>query len=285
MTFSPTFSKLARHSPNYNLIAHYLKISLSPCLNMLIKPYILLPLLSLGRATTMNTDAISAIQAATYQHAMTTTVTSAHVTVITLKYDEIAEDETEDPLHFIFTELQKKTATTEELTFYMPSGGSEIHWPAFDTTKTKTNLVELTVTVDESDWHKVPASAQSTFTSSVIMSMASERAASCSSNAFFLASRYLSSVLPATTSSVVASNSTSFLTSEPIATSTALSAQSFRDARDTTGITDHQLSRVIELIVSCIPSCSRVHGNLHSRSLTWHLKRRGITWLSWIISK
>jgi len=204
-------------------------------------------------------------EATTYRHTRIATITSSHVTVITLKYDEIAESKTEPPLDWLVGALERQSVTTEDLTFYLRSGSN------IEGGNIATKAVTTVVTVDESDWHKVPASAQASYTSFAIMSMASkhaaERAAACSSHAAsfassFYSSKFHSSMMAAALSSEVASSSTSSLTSEPIASSTALSALPFRDASDAIGATNQSLSQVMKLVVSCLPINLKVHGAL-----------------------
>jgi len=78
--------------------------------------------------TTASTDSVT--EATTYRRTLSTTVTFAHVTVITFKYNELAS-ETLTPQEFIATKLHAYNPTTEELTFFVSSDGLGVYgdWP------------------------------------------------------------------------------------------------------------------------------------------------------------
>jgi len=152
--------------------------------NMLITPYLLFALLGIVHATTTSSSA-SFIPQITYRHTRTTSISSTQGTVVTLRYNYLAESETVDPLDVVVA--KSKSAT--------PVAGD----------------------TGTDDWDKLPASVRFSYTSSVIYSVADDVISQHSSSIFH-------GSLALSTSSLLttASTSTSTSISSSSVTSTAL---------------------------------------------------------------
>jgi len=187
---------------------------------MYTKPYFLFAVLSFTHATTTNTS-VSFISQTSYRTTRTTAITSAHITIVTLKYDYIAEKETVDPLEYIVGQLKSANPAPGELNYYVHNG-NELHGDIVTLSEVVTSLID----VHASDWHKVTAAIRfSYYTSSVIYSAAEEAVSEQSSSICQPSSSSSTSECLASTStlsSISGPSTISTVLTSSVSTSTAL---------------------------------------------------------------